>query len=162
MCFYKYILILFVFCFSNCASFRNYISNRALDFTDVITLGGEVNTYGGSVWLWCFGGGAQIGQYGEGYGMRNGYVGHYRIGGKKKLRYTKYGNSFLIFNSQEHIPESSKTKRSINKKYEHGNFFLIIPTLNSRSRIGLSPNDNANNLPFSDKLPELCYAPVNV
>lgn len=145
---------------SNCSSLKNYAKNRALDFTDILTLGGEVKTVGASAWLWCLGGGVQFGQYGEGWGMRNGYVGHYRIGGNKKLRYATYGNSFLLFNSQEHMSEAYKSTRSINKKYQHGNFLLLIPTLNKGLLIGfVSPSAT---IPDSSKLPDLCKAPFNL
>jgi hypothetical protein len=168
----KFLLFFLLLSFSKCASLQNYLSNRALDFTDILTLGGEVNTYGGSAWLWCFGGGAQIGQYGEGYGMRNGYVGYYRTGGDKKFGKLKMGNSFFLMNSQEHIPQAYKTKRSMKKKYTHANFLFFLPA-NLRGggyyRYSNAPNSNYNNnhsnyYPYSNSanLPSLCHAPVNV
>ncbi len=169
----KYLLILFLLSFSNCASFQNYLSNRALDFTDILTLGGEVNTYGGSAWLWCFGGGAQVGQYGEGYGMRNGYVGYYRTGGNKTFGKLKMGNSFFLMNSQEHIPEAYKTARSMKKKYTHANFLFLIPAnLNNRRSYryynGIPiDSTNYNSISNSDSnnpylYPMLCNAPATV
>lgn len=166
----KYLLILFLLSFSNCASFQNYLSNRALDFTDILTLGGEVNTYGGSAWLWCFGGGVQLGEFGDGWGMRNGYIGKYRTGGNKKLGKLKMGNSFLLMNSQEHIPEAYTTKRSMKKKYTHANFLFILPAnLNGGGyyRYSNTPNSSNNNSNYyaysnSTTLPMLCHAPVNV
>ncbi len=169
---FKYLLFIFLFSFSNCASFQNYLSNRALDFTDILTLGGEVNTYGGSAWLWCFGGGAQIGQYGEGYGMRNGYVGYYRTGGNLNYGKLKMGNSFLLMNSQEHIPEAYKTARSMKKKYTHANFLFFLPANlqgrwrnNSYNNFSRNPNNNYNNYEYinpASRMPNLCHAPVNV
>ncbi len=160
MRYYIYLLLFVFISFSSCASLQTYAKNRALDFTDILTLGGEVKTVGASAWFWCLGGGVQHGQFGEGWGMRNGYIGHYRTGGHKKLRYATYGNSFLLFNSQEHSPETNKTARSIHKRYEHGNFLLLIPTLNKGLRIGfVSPSAT---LPDSSKLPELCKAPLNL
>ena len=154
----KFLFLFLLLSFTNCASFQNYLSNRALDFTDILTLGGEVNTYGGSAWLWCFGGGAQIGQYGEGYGMRNGYVGYYRTGGNSSYGKLKMGNSFFLMNSQEHIPQAYKTKRSMKKKYTHANFLFLLPAnLNGRYR-----NTNTPVREPYDKLPNLCHAPVNV
>ncbi len=155
----KFLFLFLLLSFSNCASFQNYLSNRALDFTDILTLGGEVNTYGGSAWLWCFGGGAQIGQEGEGYGMRNGYVGYYRTGGNLNYGKLKMGNSFFLMNSQEHIPEAYKTARSMKKKYTHANFFILIPAiLKPRYRGTYVPRAN---LEYND-LPVLCNAPANI
>jgi hypothetical protein len=136
MRYFKFLFLFLLLSFSNCASFQNYLSNRALDFTDILTLGGEVNIYGGSFWLWCFGGGAQIGQFGDGYGMRNGYFGYYRTGGREKLGDLKMGNSFFLMNSQEHLPEAYHTKRSMNKVYTHANFLFFLPA-NLQGRRGI-------------------------
>ena len=148
----KFLFLFLLLSFSNCASFQNYLSNRALDFKDILTLGGEVNIYGGSFWLWCFGGGAQIGQFGDGYGMRNGYVGYYRTGGREKLGDLKMGNSFFLMNSQEHLPEAYHTKRSMNKVYTHANFLFLLPA-NLQGRRGNPP---------TYRLPMLCKAPLTI
>lgn len=155
----KIINIIALFYFLNCSSLQNYAKNRVLDFTDILTIGGEVNTYGGSVWFWCFGGGMQIGRYATGYGMRNGYIGSYFTGGYREFANLKMGNSFLIMNSQEHIPTAYKTARSMNKKYTHANFFFLLPAnLKGRYRgTGTSPSGFVYN-----SLPSLCRAPATI
>ena len=166
----KFLFLFLLLSFTNCASFQNYLSNRALYFTDILTLGGEVNTYGGSAWFWCFGGGAQIGQEGEGYGMRNGYIGYYRTGGNKKYLKLKMGNSFFLMNSQEHIPEAYKTSRSMSKKYTHANFLFLLPAnLQGRWRnnnYSRNPsNSYYNNYEYINPavtMPMLCNAPANI
>ncbi|MBP7284375.1 MAG: hypothetical protein KBA66_22500 [Leptospiraceae bacterium] len=155
----KLILLIFLFSFFQCSSLQNYAKNRALDFTDILTIGGEVNIYGGSAWFWCFGGGVQVGRYTNGYGMRNGYVGSYYTGGYREFANLKMGNSFLIMNSQEHIPTANKTTRSMHKKYTHANFFFLLPAnLKGRYReTGSSPSGFAYN-----SLPALCHAPATL
>ncbi|HMV43032.1 MAG TPA: hypothetical protein PK079_08305 [Leptospiraceae bacterium] len=165
----RWLFIPLLFSLSNCVSIQNYLSNRAFDLSDIVTIGGEANTYGASAWLWCFGGGLQIAQDGKGLGMRNGYIGSYRTGGNRKLGKLKMGNSFFLMNSQEHIPEAYKTSRSMRKKYTHANFLFILPaSLQGRWRSNqyyTNPNNYNNNYDFinpSANLPNLCHAPVNV
>ena len=173
MRYFKFLFLFLLLSFTNCASFQNYLSNRALDFTDILTLGGEVNTYGGSAWFWCFGGGAQIGQEGEGYGMRNGYIGYYRTGGNKKYLKLNKKYSFFLMNSQEHIPEAYKTSRSMSKKYTHANFLFLLPANlqgrwrnNNYNNYSRNPsNSYYNNYEYINPavtMPMLCNAPANI
>ncbi len=122
----RWLFIPLLFSLSNCVSIQNYLSNRAFDLSDIVTIGGEANTYGASAWLWCFGGGLQIAQDGKGLGMRNGYIGSYRTGGNRKLGKLKMGNSFFLMNSQEHIPEAYKTSRSMRKNTLMQIFYLFF------------------------------------
>lgn len=158
-----FILAFLCFLFSDCSTLQTYFKNRALDFTDILTLGGEMKTAGGSFWFWCLGGGVQVGQFGEGYGMRNGYVGYYRTGGNSSLYNLKMGNSFLLMNSQEHIPEAYHSKRSMNKKYSHANVLFLVPTNLNVSRRSVNPYYDAYyQNPEYRKFRNICNAPLNV
>ncbi|MBK6607001.1 MAG: hypothetical protein IPG24_16365 [Leptospiraceae bacterium] len=134
MRYFKFLFLFLLLSFSNCASFQNYLSNRALDFTDILTLGGEVNTYGGSALVmvfWGWGTNWSIWRWLWNAQWLCWLLSH----GEVKLGELKMGNSFLLMNSQEHLPKAYQTKRSMNKKYTHANFLFLLPAnLHGRSR----------------------------
>ncbi|TGL08737.1 LIC13411 family adhesin [Leptospira levettii] len=119
-----------------CVSFNNYLQNRSKDVIDIPVLGFEKDVYGVSAWVWCFGGGAQYAKNGLGVGIRSGTVGQYKSGGRGSSIYIStyenhnltlhQGNSFLVLNSNSHIP-GDDNKRSNKKAFSKFNTNVIFP-----------------------------------
>lgn len=129
-------IFLLFFLTLHCSTTKNYSFNRLNDLKDTVTIGVEKENFGISIFLWCFGGGIASNSSSVGFGLRDGHLGAYYSGGKKRIEFfqswnvnsswREMGNSRILVNSLEHYPET-RNDRAKRKEFEILNILMLIP-----------------------------------